>query len=188
MEFVRAERMPVADHFLAVTAAACRPPSATACRPPSATGEVCELCFAYFADKAVLWRHARNRHRDDPRLACPEPGCGLRFFARAMCRAHRAEHAAGHSPPQPLTCELCGRPSRNTIAYDRHMAAAHPYARQAVCRACRTYHGDKASLAAHVRLRHANNNTTGGSGGADDDDRKRPAASKSPANAAVDEP
>ncbi|XP_060836375.1 zinc finger protein 771-like [Rhopalosiphum padi] len=143
--------MPVADHFIAFCRADAYGKTAVA-----DLGEVCETCYTHCAGgKTELWRHARDEHGADPNLSCHVPGCGRRFFAAAMCADHRAHHhIAGPSGRPPLTCELCGRLSVNRSAYYKHVNAAHPEARAAMCGVCHSYEGDVWSLIDHVRRRH----------------------------------
>uniref|UniRef100_A0A2S2NUU1 C2H2-type domain-containing protein n=1 Tax=Schizaphis graminum TaxID=13262 RepID=A0A2S2NUU1_SCHGA len=60
--------------------------------------------------------------------------CGVTCPAAAMCADHGAHHhIAGPSGRPPLTCELCGRLSVNRPACYKHVNAAHPEARAAMC-------------------------------------------------------
>lgn len=145
--------MPVADHFLAFS----RNCAAKTAGAP-VNGEVCEICFGYFATgKTALWRHVRDVHgTDGDGLSCPVPGCGRRFVALAMSAAHAELHAAEFRAggSSSYACELCGHHMRNRSAFDKHLARKHPEARDAMCGVCFTYAGDVPSLVRHVRERH----------------------------------
>lgn len=157
MDMLHARPMLVADHFMASLGKT----------DAADMGEVCETCYAHCAGKTELWRHARDVHGADQHMSCPEPGCGRRFFAAAMCAGHREHHRRAATDDsqrddddhdvdgRPFTCELCGRLSSSRSAYYKHVNAAHPEARVAMCGVCHSYKGDVLSLVAHVRRRHA---------------------------------
>lgn len=164
MAFVHSYPTPVVDHFLASGTTAERNSGGAEDDGPGyspASGEVCENCYAYCADKAELWRHVRDEHGADRRLVCQKSGCGKRFSAVAMSAAHAAHHrdgrqraAATDGDRPPLTCELCGRLMGNLTTFRKHMAKTHPGAAAALCGVCYLYTGDVPSLVEHVRRTH----------------------------------
>lgn len=169
MAFVHSYPIPVADHFLAFgviseqnssvvddsgeTASTNGTAEGNCPRDSPAFGEVCETCYAYYANKEELWKHVRNEHSDDQRLVCPMSGCGKQFLSVAMSVAH-TEHHKIVQRQMPLTCELCGRLLGNLSTFRKHMAKTHPDAVAAMCGVCYLYTGDVPSLIDHVRRRH----------------------------------
>lgn len=152
MDFLSSDPMPVADHFLASISPGDR---RHVLRPVVAAAEVCEKCFAWCADKQALWRHVRDAHGDDPRLACPAAGCGRRFSSLSASAAHWSHHAVTRAADRvTYTCELCGRLSANRLAFDKHVAREHPDARAALCGVCGVYAVDVRSLTEHVHAEH----------------------------------
>lgn len=156
MDFLNANPMPVADHFMTFDTHTRQSYSTMQSANETAgdqlsVGEVCEMCYVYCVDKMELWRHVRDEHGANEKLACPAPECGRRFFALAMSAAHSAHHL---SDVKPFTCELCGHLLRNRSTFEKHMAKMHPEARVALCGICQLYMGDVPSLVDHVQHRH----------------------------------